>query len=113
MKMIHAIIRPELVEEVKRRLEEEGFYGLTVYDVRGRGRQDGFRWKVRGQEYRIDLLPKLKLEVVVEDDKAYRVAEIIRHAAATGEIGDGKIFITHVENAIRIRTGEEGAEAVR
>lgn len=113
MKMIHAVIRPELLEEVKRSLEKEGFYGITVYDVRGRGRQDSFSWKIRGNVYKIDLLPKLKIEIVVEDDQVDKVAEIIRSSASTGEIGDGKIFITHVEEAIRIRTGERGPEAVK
>ncbi len=113
MKMVHAVIRPELLDEVKRALEKEGYYGLTVYDVRGRGRQDSFSWRIRGNVYKIDLLPKLKIEIVVEDDQARRVAEIIQSAASTGEIGDGKIFITHVEEAIRIRTGERGPEAVR
>ncbi|MCS7145587.1 MAG: P-II family nitrogen regulator [Nitrososphaerota archaeon] len=113
MKMVHAVIRPELLEEVKRLLEKEGFHGLTVYDVRGRGRQDSFSWKVRGNVYKIDLLPKLKIEIVVDDDEAQKVAEIIRSAASTGDIGDGKIFITHVEEAIRIRTGERGPEAVK
>lgn len=113
MKMIHAIIRPERLDEVKKALEREGFMGMTIYDVRGRGRQMGVSWRVRGSVYKIDLLPKVKIEIVVEDDEAARAAQVIREAAVTGEVGDGKIFITHVEEAIRIRTGESGRGAVK
>jgi len=113
LKMIHAVIRPERLEEVKKALEKEGFHGLTIVDVRGRGRQMGVSWRVRGSVYKIDTLPKVKLEMVVEDAAAGRVVDIIRGAAATGEVGDGKIFITPVEEAVRIRTGETGNEALK
>jgi nitrogen regulatory protein P-II 1 len=113
LKMIHAVIRPERLEEVKNALEKAGFHGLTVYDVMGRGRQQGFSWRIRGNTYKIDLLPKVKIEIVVGDEDAQRVVEIIKEAAATGEVGDGKIFITPVDETIRIRTGERGPEAVK
>ncbi len=113
MKMIHAVIRPEKLEEVKSALEKSGYHGLTIYDVVGRGRQQGFSWRIRGNVYRIDLLPKIKIEIVVDDEDVQEVVEIIRGTAATGEIGDGKIFITPVEETIRIRTGEKGREAVK
>jgi nitrogen regulatory protein P-II 1 len=85
---------------------------VTVYEVRGRGRQMGISWKVRGNEFRVDLLPKLKLEIVVRDEDVDRVVKAILEAARTGEVGDGKVFVTDVERAYRIRTGEEGDEAV-
>jgi nitrogen regulatory protein P-II 1 len=113
LKMIHAIIRPERLEDVKKALEKEGFYGLTIVDVRGRGRQMGVSWRVRGSVYKIDTLPKVKIEMVVEDTAAGKVVDIIRVAATTGEVGDGKIFITLVEEAVRIRTGEKGEEALK
>lgn len=110
--MVHAIIRPEKLEDVKRALERAGFMGMTVYEVRGRGRQMGISWRVRGNEFRVDVLPKLKLELVVRDEDVDRVVSLILESARTGEVGDGKLFVTHVERAYRIRTGEEGEEAV-
>jgi nitrogen regulatory protein P-II 1 len=112
MKMVHAIIRSEKLDDVKKALEAAGFLGMTVYEVRGRGRQMGISWKVRGNEFRVDLLPKLKLEIVVRDEDVDRVVKAILEAARTGEVGDGKVFVTDVERAYRIRTGEEGNEAV-
>jgi len=113
LKMIHAVIRPERLDEVKKALEKEGLYGLTIVDVRGRGRQMGVQWRVRGSVHKIDTLPKVKIEIVVEDAAAHKVIDIIRGAAATGEVGDGKVFVTPVEEAVRIRTGEKGDEALR
>ncbi len=112
MKMVHAIIRSEKLDDVKKALEAAGFLGMTVYEVRGRGRQMGISWRVRGNEFRVDLLPKTKLEIVVRDEDVDKVVEAILEAAKTGEVGDGKIFVTDVERAYRIRTGEEGDEAV-
>ncbi|MDJ0275006.1 MAG: P-II family nitrogen regulator [Nitrososphaerota archaeon] len=112
MKMVHAIIRPEKLEDVKRVLERAGFLGMTVYEVRGRGRQMGISWRVRGNEFRVDVLPKLKLELVVRDEDVDRVVSLILEAARTGEVGDGKVFVTNVERAYRIRTGEKGDEAI-
>ncbi|MCS7142377.1 MAG: P-II family nitrogen regulator [Aigarchaeota archaeon] len=112
MKMIHAIIRPEKIDEVKRALEQKGFVGLTLYEVRGRGRQSGVSWRVRGSEFKIDLLPKVKLEIIVNDEEVEEVVKTIMENARTGEIGDGKIFVTHVEEAFRVRTGERGLTAI-
>ncbi len=113
MKLIQAIIRPEKLDDVKRALKSIGCGGLTVYEVKGRGLQEGISWIVRGHEYRIDMLPKLKLEVIVEDDEVERVVETIKESSKTGEIGDGKIIILHVEDAVRIRTGERGPKALK
>ena len=112
MKMIQAIIRPEVLERVKKELGAAGYQGLTIYDVRGRGRQMGISWRVRGNEYRIDILPKVKIELVVRDEQVEQVIEIIKNAASTGQIGDGKIFVLPVIDAVRIRTGERGEEAI-
>ena len=113
MKKIEAIIRPEKLNEVKSALEAGGFLGLNVFHVTGRGAQKGIVHSGRGGEaYTVDMLPKLKLEVVVKDTDADKVVEIITGAARTGNIGDGKIFISPVEDAIRVRTGERGEVAV-
>ncbi len=112
MKLVSAIIRPEKLDEIKHELKKAGYLGLTVYDVKGRGMQEGISWVVRGSEYRIDMLPKLKIELLVEDDDLEKVIEIIGNTARTGEVGDGKIFIIPVEEVIRIRTGEKGREAI-
>ena len=107
MKKIEAIIRPTKLDEVKIALDEFGIVGMTVTDVRGYGAQRGHTERYRGNTYVVNLLPKIKLEVVVPDDKHEAVIATIENAARTGEVGDGKIFVEDVERAIRIRTGEE------
>jgi nitrogen regulatory protein P-II 1 len=112
MKQITAIIKPFKLEEVREALGDVGVSGLTVTEVKGFGRQKGHTELYRGAEYVVDFLPKVKLEVVLEDDLVERAVEAIQRAAHTGRIGDGKIFISSIENAIRIRTGETGSEAI-
>jgi len=112
MKKIEAIIRPFKLEEVKEALVEEGIRGLTISEVRGYGRQKGHTETYRGSEYRIEFVPKIKIEVVVEDAKVEKVVDAILKTAKTGQVGDGKIFIYNVEDVVRIRTGESGKEAL-
>jgi len=112
MKLIQAIIRPNKIEDVKRALDDAGYVSLTSIEVKGRGRQKGITQMWRGEEYKVDMLPKVKLEVVVPSDKEDEVVEIIRKSAYTGNIGDGKIFILPVEKVIRIRTGETDGKAL-
>jgi len=112
MKKIEAIIKPFKLDEVKSALHEIGVSGMTVSEVRGFGRQKGHTEVYRGAEYVIDFLPKVKIEVVLDDDLAGRAIEVIQQAARTDKIGDGKIFVYDIEEAIRIRTGERGPEAV-
>jgi nitrogen regulatory protein P-II 1 len=112
MKKIEAIIRHYKLEDVKSALTEQGIVGMTVGEARGFGRQRGHKEQYRGAEYTVDFLPKLKLEVVVDDDQVARAAEIIASTARTGRVGDGKIFVTPLEDVIRIRTGESGVEAI-
>ena len=112
MKKIEAIIKPFKLEEVKDALGEAGIEGMTVTEVKGFGRQKGHTEIYRGSEYTVDFLPKVKLEVVVDDKNAAAATEAIVKAAKTGKIGDGKIFISTVEEAIRIRTGDKGVAAV-
>lgn len=112
MKKIEAILRPEKLEDVKDALAAAGFPGITVYEVKGRGRQKGMSLAYRTSEYRVDLLPKVKLEVVVEDKELERAVGTIIRAAKTGNIGDGKIFVYSVEEAVRVRTGERGDSAL-
>lgn len=112
MRKIEAIIKPFKLDEVKEGLQEVGIQGITVMEAKGFGRQKGHTELYRGAEYVVDFLPKVKLEVVVEDSLAERAVEAIQAAAKTGRIGDGKIFVSEVQEAIRIRTGERGAEAV-
>lgn len=112
MKKIEAVIRPMKIDEVKEALGELGIVGMTVADVRGYGRQRGRTEKYRGNTYVVNLLPKIKVELVVPDDKASEVVEALLEAAQTGEIGDGKIFVSDVEEAVRIRTGERGESAL-
>ena len=112
MKKIEAIIKPFKLDEVKEALQEIGVQGLSVIEAKGFGRQKGHTELYRGAEYVVDFLPKMKLEVVLEDDMVERTVEAIVAAARTDKIGDGKIFVTNVEQAIRIRTGEEGADAL-
>ncbi len=112
MKKIEAIIKPFKLDEVKEALQEVGLQGITVLEAKGFGRQKGHTELYRGAEYVIDFLPKVKVEVVVNDDQVDAAIEAIKKAAETGRIGDGKIFVSAIEQAIRIRTGETGAEAV-
>jgi nitrogen regulatory protein P-II 1 len=112
MKRIEAIIRPIRFEAVKDALNDIGVYGMTITDVRGFGRQQGHTEKYRGSTYTLNLLPKIKLEIVVPDERVEEVVSVIIEAAQTGEIGDGKIFIVEVADAVRIRTGERGEAAL-
>jgi nitrogen regulatory protein P-II 1 len=112
MRMIQAIIRPSKVEDVKKALDDAGYTSLTVIEVKGRGRQKGITQTWRGEEYKVDMIPKVKVEVVVQSDKVDEVADLIRKSAYTGGIGDGKIFILPVEKTIRIRTGEVDGKAL-
>jgi nitrogen regulatory protein P-II 1 len=112
MKKIEAIIKPFKLDEVKEALHEVGLQGITVVEAKGFGRQKGHTELYRGAEYVVDFLPKVKIELVCEDNVAERAVEAIMSAARTGRIGDGKIFISTVEEVIRIRTGERGADAV-
>jgi nitrogen regulatory protein PII len=112
VKKIEAIIKPFKLDEVKAALTQVGVQGLTSTEVRGFGRQKGHKEQYRGTEYTVDLVPKVKIEVVVADGSVTAVVEAISRAARTGEIGDGKIFVTNLEQAIRIRTGEKGESAV-
>ncbi|MEO0679082.1 MAG: P-II family nitrogen regulator [Pseudomonadota bacterium] len=112
MKKIEAVIKPFKLDEVKEALQDIGIQGLSVIEAKGFGRQKGHTELYRGAEYVVDFLPKMKLEVVIDDDQVERALEAIVAAARTGKIGDGKIFVTNVEHAIRIRTGEEGSEAL-
>jgi len=112
MKKIEAIIKPFKLDEVKEALQEIGLQGITVIEAKGFGRQKGHTELYRGAEYVVDFLPKVKVEVVLPDDMLDKAVEAIQNAAKTGRIGDGKIFISTIEEAIRIRTGETGAEAI-
>ena len=112
MKKIEAIIKPFKLDDVKEALHELGLQGITVLEAKGFGRQKGHTELYRGAEYVVDFLPKVKIELVVEDTLVEQAVEAIQLAARTGRIGDGKIFITTVEDAIRVRTGERGAEAI-
>jgi nitrogen regulatory protein P-II 1 len=112
MKKIEAIIKPFKLDEVKEALHEVGLQGITVTEAKGFGRQKGHTELYRGAEYVVDFLPKVKIEIVLADDLVDRAVEAITNAARTGRIGDGKIFILNVEQAIRIRTGESGTDAL-
>jgi len=112
MKKIEAIIKPFKLDEVKEALHEVGLQGITVLEAKGFGRQKGHTELYRGAEYVVDFLPKIKIEIVLEDNLVERAIEAIQKAAHTGRIGDGKIFVTPVEEALRIRTGERGADAI-
>lgn len=109
---IEAIIRPTKVEDVKNALDKAGYSSLTITEVKGRGQQKGIKQVWRGREYIVDILPKVKVELVVKDEKADEVVGIIQQSAHTGNFGDGKIFVIPVENVVRIRTGETGADAL-
>ena len=112
MKKIEAIIKPFKLDEVKEALHEIGLKGMTVLEAKGFGRQKGHTELYRGAEYVVDFLPKVKLEIVVEDEMLERAVEAIQNSAHTGRIGDGKIFIVPIEDAIRVRTGERSHEAI-
>ena len=112
MKKVEAIIKPFKLDEVKEALHEVGIKGITVTEAKGFGRQKGHTELYRGAEYVVDFLPKVKIEIVLADDSVDRAVDAIRKAAQTGRIGDGKIFVSNIEGAIRIRTGETGADAI-
>ncbi len=112
MKLVTAIIKPFRLEEVKEALKAAGVAGVTVAEIRGFGRQGGHTESYRGSEYQVDFVPKVRIEVVIEDADADRLAEVIADAARTGQIGDGKIWITPVDRLVRIRTGELDADAL-
>jgi nitrogen regulatory protein P-II 1 len=112
MKKIEAVVRHFKLEEVKDALTKIGIQGMTVSEVRGFGRQKGHKEQYRGAEYTVDFLPKVKMEVVVDDNAAQSVIDTILQTARTGQIGDGKIFVTNLEEVIRIRTGETGADSL-
>ncbi len=112
MKIITAIIKPFKLDDVRAALSEIGIQGMTVTEVKGFGRQKGHTELYRGAEYQIEYLPKVKLEIAIEEERVEPVIEAIRSAANTGKIGDGKIFVTPLENVVRIRTGESGATAL-
>ncbi|HSC46507.1 MAG TPA: P-II family nitrogen regulator [Gammaproteobacteria bacterium] len=112
MKMVAAVIKPFKLDDVREALSDIGVQGITVTEVKGFGRQKGHTELYRGAEYVVDFLPKVKIEIAIPDELVDRVIEAITHAAKTGKIGDGKIFVYELEQAIRIRTGETGAEAL-
>jgi nitrogen regulatory protein P-II 1 len=112
MKMVEAIVKPFKLDEVKEALTKAGIQGMTVEEVKGFGRQKGHTELYRGAEYSVDFLPKVKIQILVPDDKAAKVVGVITDTARTGKIGDGKIFVTTVDEVVRIRTGEKGADAV-
>ena len=112
MKKIEAIIKPFKMDEVKDALNEIGIQGMTVTEVKGFGRQKGHTELYRGAEYVVDFIPKIKMEIAVSDELVSKVVETIQNTAKTGRIGDGKIFIINIEEAIRIRTGENGTDAI-
>jgi len=112
MKKIEAIIRHFKLEDVKNALNEQGVQGMTITEVRGFGRQKGHTEMYRGTEYEVDFVPKIKLEVVIGDDRAEAVTDTILRAAQTGQVGDGKMFITDLADTVRIRTGEKGEGAI-
>ena len=112
MKKIEAIIKPFKLDDVKEALNDIGIHGMTVYEVKGYGRQKGHTEIYRGAEYAVDFIPKIKIEIVAEAGRAAQIVETIRQAAYTGKIGDGKIFITPIEEAVRVRTGEKGPDAI-
>ena len=112
MKKIEAVIRHFKLEEVKNALSEQGVHGMTITEVRGFGRQKGHKETYRGTEYTVDFVPKVKMEVVCADSQLQTTVDTIMRAAQTGQIGDGKIFVTNLETTVRIRTGETGEEAL-
>jgi nitrogen regulatory protein P-II 1 len=112
MKLVTAVLKPFKLDDVKNGLKAAGVVGMTVTEVRGFGRQGGHTETYRGTEYQVDFLPKVKIEIIVDDSEAAAVVEVIATAAKTDKIGDGKIWVTNVEDLVRIRTGEHGVDAV-
>lgn len=112
MKKVEAIIRPEKIEDVRSALEKLGCSGLMATEIEGYGKQKGVVQQWRGEKYKVDFLPKIKIEIVCKDSEVEQLVQVIVNTARTGEIGDGKIFVSPVENAVRIRTGEEGEKAL-
>ena len=112
MKKVEAIIKPFKLDDVKEALNDIGIHGMTISEVKGYGRQKGHKEIYRGAEYVVDFIPKTKIEVVVESDRVHRVVSAVEEAAKTGKLGDGKIFVTPVEQAVRVRTGETGKDAL-
>ena len=112
MKLVSAIIKPFKLQEVREALVDAGIEGLTISEVKGYGRQKGHTEMYRGAEYSVDTLPKIKLEILVDDENLQTVTDIVTKTANTGKIGDGKIFITTIDEVIRIRTGEIGSDAI-
>ncbi len=112
MKLIKCIIKPFKLDEVKNALNEIGIQGITVYEVRGFGRQKGHKEMYRGSEYAVDFIPKTQLEIAVHDDQVAKSLDVIKKIAGTGNIGDGKVFVLPMEDAMRIRTGERGDKAL-
>ena len=112
MKKVEAIVKPFKLDEIKEALQELGLQGLTVFEAKGFGRQKGHTELYRGAEYVVDFLPKVKIELIIEDSQLEAVIDAIQKSALTGKIGDGKIFVSSIDDAIRIRTGERGSEAI-
>jgi nitrogen regulatory protein P-II 1 len=112
MKKVEAVVRPHLLDAVKTALQEVGIVGMTVSEVKGFGRQKGHTETYRGSEYKVDFLPKVKVEVVIADELLEKVIEAVLRTGKTGKFGDGKIFVTSLENVVRIRTGERGEDAL-
>ena len=112
MKKIEAIIKPFKLDDVKEALNEIGIQGMTISEVKGYGRQKGHKEIYRGAEYVVDFIPKIKIEIVVQSDWVDKVIDTIKNAALTGKLGDGKIFVTNIEEAVRVRTGETGGDAI-
>jgi nitrogen regulatory protein P-II 2 len=112
MKLVTAIIKPFKLEEVRDALSAAGIHGMTITEVKGYGRQKGHKEIYRGAEYTVNFLPKVRIDVAVDDDQVDKVIEVITSAAKTGQIGDGKIFVTQIERAVRIRTGETDTDAL-
>ena len=112
MKRIEAIIRPEKISDIRKALDKVGYPGMTVEEVEGHGKQKGVTRQWRGENYTVDFLPKVRLEIVANDADAERIIQALLDAARTGEVGDGKIFVTNVQDVIRIRTGERGQGAL-
>ena len=112
MKKIDAIIKPFKLDDVKEALNEIGIKGMTISEVKGYGRQKGHKEIYRGAEYQVDFIPKIKIEIVIDAEMVEKVIEVIKTSALTGKLGDGKIFVTSVEQAVRVRTGETGKDAI-
>ena len=112
MKKIEAIVRPEKVDDVRKALEKAGYPGVTITEVEGHGKQKGVTRQWRGESYKVDLLPKVKLEIAASDKDTERIISAISSASKTGAVGDGKIFVTEIKDVVRIRTGERGEEAL-